>query len=424
MRPFRFALLVAALCVGSASQASADNGRLNLHIDLGFGSGVAGPLAPPGKNDKLAHVIPQGWVSMDYVIAGPFAIEAIGGVGYLIDLESAKPNVDEPLIYNVGLGGRLRFMNDESGYKKQGGKLASNLWVSAHAGWHQYDGGQIGIDGAVGYELSIAKPFQLGFFLRGQMTFKGDDDQHLDAAAFAGISLGFELLGHGRKDSDGDGLDDERERKLGTDPMSADTDGDGISDGVEVRTNTNPLSVDTDSDGVPDNVEDANMNGKVDPGETDPRVGATLLDEDTDGDSVPDSADVCPGTPNGTNVDAKGCPKFEGKTFSLTGVTFKSGSSELEPTSETSLTNAVYVLKANPEIKVEIAGHTDNRGKRATNLKLSQERADSVKAYLVEHGIDAARLTTKGYGPNNPIESNKTADGRAANRRIEFTRLD
>jgi OOP family OmpA-OmpF porin len=71
---------------------------------------------------------------------------------------------------------------------------------------------------------------------------------------------------------------------------------------------------------------------------------------------------------------------------------------------------------------VEISGHTDNVGKRSTNMKLSQQRADAVKAWLVAKGIDASRMTAKGYGPDKPVAPNTTAEGRAKNRRIDFTR--
>ncbi len=80
-------------------------------------------------------------------------------------------------------------------------------------------------------------------------------------------------------------------------------------------------------------------------------------------------------------------------------------------------------LKENPEIELEVRGYTDNQGREAFNRTLSQNRADAVKAWLVERGIDGARLTGKGFGPDNPVADNTTAEGRAENRRIEFFRL-
>ena len=416
------AAIVAMTVSNWTTPAHAENGKLNLHIDLGFGSGLVGPLAPPGNNDKLAHVAPYGWVSMDYVLTNALAIEGIGGVGYLIDLESAAPDVDENLIYNIGVGVRLRFLNDDSGYKKDGGKLGSNLWVSSHLGFFKYDGSQFGIDAAIGYELSVVHPVQVGFFVRGHMMFAGDNNNQ-DAAIFGGISLGFDLYGQS-KDTDGDGLSDEREAKLGTSPMDADTDSDGLPDGLEVKTRTDPLNADTDYDGVPDGVEDADQDGRVDSGETDPRQGAATLVEDTDSDTVPDKQDACPDTPKGSNVNSKGCVVFEGKSFSFTGIRFRTGSATILKSSEDELLKAVTVMRDNPQVRVEIAGHTDSRGGKAKNTRLSQRRANAVKAYLVKRGVAADRMTTKGYGPSQPIKSNKTKTGRSANRRIEFNRLD
>jgi OOP family OmpA-OmpF porin len=80
-------------------------------------------------------------------------------------------------------------------------------------------------------------------------------------------------------------------------------------------------------------------------------------------------------------------------------------------------------MKANPDVKVEIQGHTDSRGSLALNERLSQQRAEAVRDYLIGQGIAAERLTARGYGPHNPIASNETADGRAQNRRVELKPL-
>jgi OOP family OmpA-OmpF porin len=77
-------------------------------------------------------------------------------------------------------------------------------------------------------------------------------------------------------------------------------------------------------------------------------------------------------------------------------------------------------MQDNPTIKVEVQGHTDSVGNDRFNLKLSQKRAESVKAYLVKQGVSADRMVPKGYGENVPIADNRTKDGRAQNRRVEF----
>ena len=113
--------------------------------------------------------------------------------------------------------------------------------------------------------------------------------------------------------------------------------------------------------------------------------------------------------------------RFEG---TLHGVTFDLNSTKLTKDSAKTLDAAVDVLKKYPDINVEISGHTDSSGKREHNMELSRERADAVVKYLADHGIAGARLQTRGAGPDEPIDSNKTKQGRANNRRIEFRVLD
>jgi outer membrane protein OmpA-like peptidoglycan-associated protein len=84
------------------------------------------------------------------------------------------------------------------------------------------------------------------------------------------------------------------------------------------------------------------------------------------------------------------------------------------------LDKAVKVLNDHPDIKIEIGGHTDSTGSREYNLDLSRRRARSVKEYFLKKGIDDKRLTTRGYGPDKPVDDNETPEGRSHNRRIEF----
>lgn len=108
------------------------------------------------------------------------------------------------------------------------------------------------------------------------------------------------------------------------------------------------------------------------------------------------------------------------QVINLKGVTFKTGSDELNASSFVRLNISAVNLKRNPELKVIIAGHTDNTGDTLNNLKLSQKRAEAVKAYLISRGVKADRLTARGYGDTEPAVSNDTAEGRAKNRRVEL----
>jgi outer membrane protein OmpA-like peptidoglycan-associated protein len=108
----------------------------------------------------------------------------------------------------------------------------------------------------------------------------------------------------------------------------------------------------------------------------------------------------------------------------LRGVNFEVGKAVLLPESRDILQDVAQSLVANPEVKVEVAGHTDNTGPRTLNQRLSTERAEAVKAFLVEHGVEADRMEVHGYAWDQPVASNKTASGRAQNRRVELRRTD
>ncbi len=146
-----------------------------------------------------------------------------------------------------------------------------------------------------------------------------------------------------------------------------------------------------------------------------PAPKAAPMPMDSDKDGVADNMDQCPGTPMGATVDARGCWTYAAK------VAFDINSDKIKPEAFPMLNNGASILKKNPEMKVEIDGHTDSMGSAEYNMKLSERRAEAVKKYFVDQGIDPNRLTTKGFGLTKPAASNKTRAGRAQNRRVELT---
>lgn len=115
---------------------------------------------------------------------------------------------------------------------------------------------------------------------------------------------------------------------------------------------------------------------------------------------------------------------FDDTRAELTGVTFKAGSAELVESSLYTLNEAIKGLKINPDVKIEISGHTSSEGGDELNQILSEERAKSVRNYMISKGIDSKRLVAVGYGPSRPKASNDTEEGRKENRRIELSVIE
>ena len=248
------------------------------------------------------------------------------------------------------------------------------------------------------------------------------------------VALDLNVYFFGRRDTDNDGIYDDADLAP---EEPEDFDGFEDSDGKP--------DLDNDNDGVPDS-KDMEPNKPEDQDGFEDEDGVPDLDNDKDG--IPDTEDDCPNQPETRNnyQDEDGCPdtkpkpkpkpeKIEKPTMEekalqekkkpiiLKGVTFESGSATLTMSAKTTLDRVVQTLKNYPEMELEINGYTDITGPKSLNMKLSKERAESVKKYMVRKGIEANRLVTNGYGPANPIASNKTKTGRAKNRRIEFIRL-
>jgi OOP family OmpA-OmpF porin len=190
--------------------------------------------------------------------------------------------------------------------------------------------------------------------------------------------------------------------------LERDSDGDNVPDKRDRCPNT-PAGVSADANGCPI------------------VVPAAPDERDTDGDRVPDKRDRCPDTPKGEAADANGCAILFNKgtrSVVLRGVTFLPSRATLTPEAREILRDVASQLVENPQYRVQVSGHTDIRGTRAKNLRLSLARARTVETFLEANGVPPTQVTAKGFGPDVPIASNKTAAGRAKNRRVELNRTN
>ena len=201
--------------------------------------------------------------------------------------------------------------------------------------------------------------------------------------------------------------------------------GEGVTHSPEVllglsvtllRKKEKPLR-DRDGDGIPDRDDQC-------PREPGPAPTGCPPDDDKDG--IPNVEDKCPTEPETRNgfEDDEGCPdivpaEFEDLAGILEGIHFDTNKDVIKPESKPILDRAVEVLKKYQQVRIEVSGHTDSNGEYEHNVDLSQRRAESVRKYLIDNGIEESRIETRGAGPNEPIATNDTAEGRAENRRIE-----
>lgn len=146
-----------------------------------------------------------------------------------------------------------------------------------------------------------------------------------------------------------------------------------------------------------------------------------VANADSDNDGVLDNADKCPGSPSDKPVDASGCTI---ESVVLEHVKFESNSAELKPSSYEDLDKAVAAMKKYDHLKIEIQAHTDSMGDAGYNQSLSEKRAESVRAYMIDQGIAADRMVAMGYGETKPVADNATREGRARNRRVELKIID
>jgi len=228
----------------------------------------------------------------------------------------------------------------------------------------------------------------------------------------AGESVDAKGCSSAQRDDDGDGVSNPGDRCPGT-PAGQRVDSTGCV----------AVPPDGDKDGVPDGADQCPNSPAGEP--VNPS-GCPVL-RDSDGDGVPDGRDLCPNTLKGEAINENGCTiifQKQARSVILRGVNFQTGKATLTPEARDILRDIAAQLVENPQYRVQISGHTDNTGSRATNMRLSLARARSVERFLEASGVPLVQVTAKGFGPDVPVASNSTAEGRAQNRRVELNRTN
>ncbi|MFD2892088.1 OmpA family protein [Flavobacterium chuncheonense] len=392
------------------------------HIGDGFSVGLAGSV---NKIDKWSRrPLPTDFNSYTTEVINPgdlsyYAIDA--NIRYSF-MEMIGTKWFDP---SLTVGGGYNFFGDASAGTVNGG-LGLTFWFTE----------QVGLQLQSMYKHSFDE----------YRTINEDVPVHFQH--MAGITFKF-----GGKDTDGDGIydkDDQCPDVAGLKEFNGcpDTDKDGIQDSADNCPDVFGLAEfngcpDTDGDGIIDNEDacpdvkgtkmmkgcpDADGDGVADKDDNCPDVKGPKENggcpwPDTDGDGVNDKDDQCPDVPG--TINNNGCPEVSAAVqkalndYAKT-ILFDTGKSSIKAQSEKVLADIVGILKEYPNAKFTVEGHTDSVGSDKLNMDLSDSRAASVKNYLVENGIDASRLTSKGYGESKPIDTNKTSAGRANNRRVEI----
>lgn len=190
-------------------------------------------------------------------------------------------------------------------------------------------------------------------------------------------------------------------------PTSHDRDGDGVTDGEDTCPDiAEDRDADRDADGCPEEPPDSDLDGVADGEDRCPSAKETINGIDDD--------DGCPDTGDSRVI------YDDGKFTVLEAIHFETGQATIKAESHTLLDQVALMIKANPDLKVRVEGHTDDTGPRETNVRLSEARATAVRQHLVQKGVSEQRLTSKGYGPDKPLIDETTPVARAKNRRVEF----
>jgi len=396
---------------------------------------------------------------------------------FSIDAKQFINYIDIPLnlVYKIPLGGKTKFflgggpylsffysgLEKKETYLKTGKfETEENTDLPIGNAPGKYKTFDFGVNGTAGFEFGgvfIAGNFSQGLTDMYTATYDGSFKNRVYGATL-GIFIGKPVsLEEKPKDTDGDGIVDNEDLCI-TEPGPVvthgcpDKDADGIADKDDKCPNDKGLIanigcpiLDTDKDGITDDkdkcvtvpgfakyegcpVPDTDKDAINDEDDKCPTVAGVARYSgcpvpDTDADGVNDEEDKCVKEPGAK--ESNGCPEIKKEIiqkveFAARKIQFTYAKAVLLPASEKVLDEVAELLSKETNLKVDIEGHTSNDGNFNANMKLSRERAETVKNYLINKGVDASRLTSQGFGPNKPHNEAKTGEERALNRRVEL----
>lgn len=455
-------LIAAFVAMGLSSQAQDRNNPWAITFGVNAvdfrGSAGDNVFDQPFKVKENWNILPSiSYLDLSRTIKGDLSLGLTGTLNridkYVYETPPGSGN-----IYTANPG-ELRYYGLDGSLKYSFMRLLNSKWFDPYAkagiGYTWLgDNNYFVTSGGVGFNFWLTEV--VGLSIGSSYKYSFEDRDNADGTApnspgywqhFGGLAFKF-----GGKDTDNDGVydkDDACPEQAGPKELKGcpDTDKDGIIDkddacpDVAGKPEFNGCP-DTDGDGVMDSEDacptvaglktlkgcpDADNDGVADgddkcPNTFGPKENAGCPWPDTDKDGVLDKDDKCPNQAG--TVANNGCPEISASVQKALGdyaktILFKSGTATFEARTLPVLDNIVGILKEYPNTKFNIEGHTDNTGNPQKNLKLSKDRAAAVEKYLVEHGIAADRLSSEGFGQTKPIDSNKTAKGKANNRRVE-----
>lgn len=461
MKHLNSLVLVLVLCLGIVGTVQAQDKNNPWAIGLGVNAVDFYPTNAPGMGtwfseyfnaDNHWNVLPAvSTLSVYRYVGDGFSVGLRGSINKIENY--GDMGVNDLNYYGVDAGVKYSFRDLlNSGFFDPFLELGGGYtWISSEEGLPNYEGtdetkGDPTVNGGVGINLWVSDNIAFTFQSNYKHQFGDSGMPHFQH--MAGITFQF-----GGTDTDGDGIfdkDDACPEVAGLPEFNGcpDSDGDGIEDAKDLCPNEAGLPEfngcpDSDGDGIADKDDacpkvagkkelkgcpDGDNDGIADKDDKCPAIAGPAENggcpwPDTDGDGVLDKDDQCPNV-KGTKAN-KGCPEVtetvqkQLNEYAKT-ILFDSGKASIKQESAEVLQNIIDILKEYPSAKFTIDGHTDDVGSEETNQRLSESRALSVKDYLTEHGIEAFRLSAKGYGESKPIDTNKTKAGRANNRRVEI----